>query len=99
MTEQSSSNLGIESRLPSWPTVLISIVVIKAVLSLAVKPGSELVSYSGVSYFLLLLLATGFAIRNGIQNTLGRRPFWVLLSIAFGLWSLDQAIYLYYELG
>ena len=101
MKEQSSSNLGIASRLPSWPTwptVLIGIVIIKTVLSLAVKPGSMLVSYSGVSYFLLLLLATGFAIRNGIQNTLGSRPFWVLLAIGYGLWALDQWLFLYYEL-
>jgi PAS domain S-box-containing protein len=78
---------------------LIGIIVIKAVLSLAVKPGSFLVSYSGITYFLLLFLATSFAIRNGIQNTLGSRPFWGFLAIGYGLWSLDQSIYLYYELG
>ena len=92
------SNFEKASRLPSWPTVLIGIVVIKAVLSLAVKPGSVLVSYSGVSYFLLLLLATGFALRNAMQNTLGRRPFWVLLAIAYALWTLDQWFFVYYEL-
>jgi len=68
---------------------LIGIVVIKAGLSFDVKPGSFLVLYSGISYFLLQLLTTSFAIRNGIQNTLGRRPFWVLLAITYGLWSLD----------
>ena len=82
----------------SWPTVLIGIVVIKAALSLAVKPGSFLVSYSGISYFLLLLLATSFATRNAIQNTLGSRAFWIFLAIAYGLWSFDQWIYIYYEL-
>ena len=98
MKAQSLSNFEKASRLPSWPTVLIGIVAIKAVLSLAVKPGSALVSYSGVSYFLLLLLATGFAIRNAIENTLGRRPFWVLLAIAYALWTLDQWFFVYYEL-
>jgi PAS domain S-box-containing protein len=78
---------------------LIGIVVIKAVLSLAVKPGSFLVSYSGISYFLLLLLATGFGIRNGVRQTLGSRPFWVLLAIAYGLWALNQGLKLYYEIG
>src|SRR5580692_9029217 len=86
-------------RFSSWPTALIGIVVIKAVLSLAVKPGSTLFSYSGISYFLLLLLATSFAIRNGIQNVLVGRPFWMCLAIAYGLWSLNQGLYLYYELG
>jgi PAS domain S-box-containing protein len=78
---------------------LIGIIVIKAILSLAVKPGSFLVSYSGITYFFLLVLATSFAIRNGIQNTLGRRLFWVFLAIGYGLWALDQSIDLYYELG
>jgi PAS domain S-box-containing protein len=99
MRERSSSNLGISQRLSPWPTALIAIVVIKAVLSLALKPGSSIFSYSGISYFLLLVLAASFAIRNGIQNTLGIRPFWIFLAIGYGLWSLDESIYLYYELG
>jgi PAS domain S-box-containing protein len=99
MTKPFSSNLGTKLRFASWPAALLGIVVIKAVLSLAVKPGSFLVSYSGISYFLLLLLATGFAIRNGTRQTLGSRPFWVLLAIAYGLWSLNQSLKLYYELG
>ena len=99
MTKPFSSILGMKLRFASWPMALIGIVVIKAVLSLAVKPGSFLVSYSGISYFLLLLLATAFAIRSGIRQTLGSRPFWVLLAIAYGLWSLNQGLKLYYELG
>lgn len=99
MGKRFSSNLGIRLRFASWPTALIGIVVIKAVLSLAVKPGSFLVSYSGISYFLLLLLATGFAIRNGIRQTFGSRPFWVFLAVAYGLWALNQGLNLYYELG
>ena len=93
-----SPDLGRKLRFASWPTALIGIVVIKAVLTLAVKPGSFLLSYSGISYFLLLLLATGFAIRNGIRHTFGSRPFWVLLAIAYGLWALNQGLTLYYEL-
>lgn len=85
-------------RSSSWQTALIGIVVIKAVLSVAVKPGSFIASYSGISYLLLLLLATGFAIRNALQNTLGGRSFWALLGAAYGLWAVDQAIQLYYEL-
>jgi PAS domain S-box-containing protein len=78
---------------------LVGIVVIKAILSFALTPGSFLVSYSGISYFILLLLATSFAIRNGIQKTLGTRLFWEFLAIGCGLWSLHQSIFLYYELG
>lgn len=85
-------------RSSSWQTALIGIVVIKAVLSVAVKPGSFVVSYSGISYLLLLLLASGFAIRNAIQKTLGSRTFWIFVGTAYGLWALNQAIQLYYEL-
>ncbi len=76
----------------------MGIVVIKAVLSLAVTPGTIVVSYSGVSYFLLLVLATGFAIRNAAHNTMGRRSFWVLFAIGLALWTLDQWVIVYYEL-
>lgn len=86
-------------QLLSWPAALIGILAIKAALSLAVKPGSFVLSYSGVSYFLLLMVATGLAIRNGIKNTLGSRIFWVFLAIGYGLWSLHQSIDLFYELG
>jgi signal transduction histidine kinase len=74
-------------------------VVIKAVLSLAVKPGSFVISYSGISYFLLLILATCFAIRNGIRNASGDRFFWSLLAVGFGLWGMNEGLQLYYELG
>jgi hypothetical protein len=92
-----SSNLGVRLGFPSWPAALLAILVVRAVVSFAAKPGSSLLSYGGISYFLLLLLATGFAIRNGIQNTLGSRPFWVLLAIGYTLWVLDQWIFLYRE--
>ncbi len=98
MGKQFSSKPGTGPRFSIWPTALIGIVVIKAVLSLDVRPGSFLLSYSGISYFLLLLLATGFAIRNGIQKTLGNRPFWLFLAIGCGLWALHQYLTLYYEL-
>jgi len=47
-------------------------------------------------YFLLLLLATSFAILNAAQNTQGNRFFWVFIAAGTGLWSLDQWLYLYY---
>lgn len=99
MSNQSASILGMRLGVSSWPTALLGIVVIKAVLSLAVSPGSFVVSYSGISYLVLLVLATCFAMQNGIQNTLGGRLFWALLATAYGLWSAHQALDLYYELG
>ena len=99
MGKQPASILGVSLGVSSWPTALIGIVIIKAVLSLALKPGSFLLSYSGISYLVLLVLATCFAVRNGIQNTLGGRLFWAVLATAYGLWSAHQALNLYYELG
>jgi len=86
-------------RFPSWSKALLGIVFVKAILSLAAKPGPFVVSYSGISYFLLLLTATVFASRNAVQNTLRSRPFWILLTIGYGLWALHQFLNIYYELG
>ena len=88
-----------KARLVFWPAALLAIVTMKAVLSLALNPDSSLATYLGVPYFLLLLLATGLAIRNAIENTLGGRKFWTLLATGYGLWALDQWIFLYYEIG
>ena len=92
-----SSHLGVRLRSLSWPIALIAVLVVRAAVSFAAKPGSTILSYGSISYFLLLLLAAGFAIRNGIQNTLGSRPFWVLLALGSSLWVLDQWIFLYHQ--
>ena len=97
MTEGLSSHHGVRLRLLSWPTALIAILAVRTVVSFAAKPGSTVLSYGSVSYFLLLLLATGFAIRNGVRDTLGSRPFWVLLTLGYSLWTLDQWIFLYHQ--
>jgi PAS domain S-box-containing protein len=97
MKEGLSSNRGVRLRSLSWPIALIAILVVRAVVSYVAKPGSHLLSYGGICYFLLLLLATGFAIRNAIQNTLGSRPFWVLLALGYSLWAFDQSIFVYHE--
>ncbi len=95
--ERLSKNLGIRLGSLSWPSALIAILIVRGVVSFTAAPGSSLLAYGGISYFLLLLLATGFAIRNGIQNTLGGRPFWMLLGIGYGLWVLDQSIFVFHQ--
>jgi PAS domain S-box-containing protein len=91
------SNLQLRVKSIFWPTVLIAILVVRALVSFSAKPDSPLLAYGGISYFLLLLIATGFVLSNAIQNTLGSRRFWVLLAIGYSLWALDQWIFLYHE--
>ncbi len=95
--ERLSSNLSNRRKFVSWPAALIAIVVTRAIVSYTAKPGSPILSFGVTSYWLLLLLATGFALRNAIQRTLGSRPFWLLLAIGYGLWLLDQSIFLFHE--
>jgi PAS domain S-box-containing protein len=99
VTERFSSSLGTWRSIFSWPAALIGILVARACLSLAIKPASWAITGNAIVYFLLLLLATSFAIRNAVQNTLGSRPFWMLLGVANGLWAVDQWLYLYYGIG
>jgi hypothetical protein len=79
-----------------WPSLLIGFLAIKAVLSLGLGLGDQLAPYGTSIYFALLLLATGFAILNAEQRTQGRRVFWVFIAVGYGLWSLDQWLYVYY---
>jgi PAS domain S-box-containing protein len=92
-----SSDLQVRIRALFWPTALIAILLVRALVSFIAKPNSPLLAYGSVSYFLLLLLAAGFVISNAIRNTLGSRSFWVLLAIGYSLWALDQWIFLYHQ--
>jgi hypothetical protein len=79
-----------------WPSVLFGFLATKAVLSLVLGLGDKLAPYGTGAYFLLLLLATGFTILNAVERTQGRRVFWVFIAVGYGLWALDQWLYIYY---
>lgn len=79
-----------------WSSVLVGFLVLKAILSLGLGLGEKLAPYGSAAYFLLLLLATAFAILNAAERTLERRPFWVFIAIGYGLWALDQWLFIYY---
>ena len=98
MNKTFSSKTG-TGRFSPWLGALLGIVAIKAVLSLSAVSVPLAYAFSGISYFLLLLLAVGFSIRNAIHRTLGGRPFWLLLAAGGGLWACHQFLDLYYELG
>jgi hypothetical protein len=79
-----------------WPSVPVGFLAIEAVLSLVLGLGDKLAPYGTSIYFLLLVLATGFAIRNAVERTQGRRVFWALIAVGYGLWALDQWLFVYY---
>jgi hypothetical protein len=79
-----------------WPSLLVGFLALKAVLSLGLGLGDRLAPYGTCIYLLLLLLATGFAILNAVERTQGRRVFWVFIAVGYGLWALDQWLYVYY---
>lgn len=86
------------TRISPWAAALVGIVAIKAVLSLSAQTLSFVLSYSGISYFLLLLLATGASIRRAIRSTRRAQRFWYLVALGCGLWASHQFLVLYYQL-
>jgi PAS domain S-box-containing protein len=98
-TYQALPNFRSARKLSLFSIAFIGIIVYKLIVSFLLKPDSLLVAAGGIPYFLLLFLATGFALHNAIQNTLKGRPFWVFLAIGYGLWTFNQWIFLYYQFG
>lgn len=101
--EISRQHLHISPNVQFWPALLVGVLSIKAVLTLALKPNFTLSSvlsvYGTCVYFLLLMLSTGFALRNAAQRTGGSRTFWIFMAGGCGLWALDQWSYVYYTVG
>jgi PAS domain S-box-containing protein len=83
------------SRLYSWPTAAAFLLVTQATLSLTLKQGAGLVAFCEFGYLFLLLLASGIAALNAIQNRQTIRLFWSFLAVAFGLWALVPCAWLY----
>jgi PAS domain S-box-containing protein len=89
----------IEFKLHPWPTLFVGVLAVKAILSITLKQSPGLAAFSTTVYFLLLAMASASAIRNAVQQTQGNRPFWVFLALGYGLWALDEWLYLYYTVG
>jgi PAS domain S-box-containing protein len=82
-------------RVYSWPTAAALLLVTQAILSLTLKQGASLIAFCEFSYLFLLLLASGIATLNAIQNRQTIRIFWSFLAAAFGLWALVPCAWLY----
>src|SRR5277367_1919404 len=82
-------------RLP-WPAVVAALLCIQVGLSVFLGQGRRLDAYCETSYFLLLLSASGLALRNAVKNRQTIRLFWSFLSISFALWSLVPCAWFFY---
>ena len=80
--------LRLRSALFSWPAVAAVLLIAQATVSLVLRHGPALVAYCDISYLVLLLLASGVALRNAVQSRHAIRLFWSFLSAAFGTWAL-----------
>ena len=60
----------------SWPTFAIALLVTQAALSLALKPGPDLIAYYEIGYFLLLLMASGVAALTRVARVPARNSAW-----------------------
>src|SRR5271155_1480221 len=78
----------LQFQLHPWPLFAVLLLLIQAALSLTLKQAVILNGYCELCYLLLLLLATGVAILNAVQNRQAIRLFWAFLSLAFALWAL-----------
>ncbi len=85
-------------RFYSWPTIAAFLLLTQATLSLTLKQGASLIAFCEFTYLFLLLLASGIATLNAVQNRQTIRLFWSFLAVAFGLWALVPCAWLYNEL-
>jgi PAS domain S-box-containing protein len=75
-------------RFYSWLAAAAALLATQAVLSLTLRQGPVLVAYREISYLVLLLLASGVAVRNAVRSRQATRLFWSFLAAAFGMWAL-----------
>ena len=87
--------IGLGSRLYSWPTIAVALLVAQAVLSLTLKQGPGLVAFCEITYLVLLLAANGVAAWNALQSRQTIRLFWLFLAGAYGLWALVPCSWFY----
>ena len=93
---KSSDPSGSSLRLYLWPAATIGLLIVKGTFSLVLGTNTGTARFGTIVYFVVLLLGGVFAIRNAVQQTDGSRFFWALMACGYGLWALDQWLYVYY---
>ena len=75
-------------RFYSWVAAGAALLATQAVVSLTLRQGPALAAYYDISSLLLLLLASGVALRNALRSSQAARLFWSFLAAAFAVWAL-----------
>jgi hypothetical protein len=96
---KSSQPSGSSLRLYLWPAATIGLLIIKGTLTLVSGTNTLTARFGTTVYFVVLLSGGVFAIRNAVQRADGSRFFWALMACGYGLWALDQGLYVYYVIG
>jgi PAS domain S-box-containing protein len=80
-----------------WPWIAVGLVIAQAVIAATVKPGFGRTVYSTLSYFFILLLATGAAALNAYRSNRESRLFWSFVAAGCGVWSVVGWDWIYSE--
>jgi PAS domain S-box-containing protein len=75
-------------RFNSWLALGAALLATEAILALILGQGPALVASFDIGYLVLLLVASGVALRNAVRSRQATRLFWSFLAAAFAMWAL-----------
>ncbi len=89
--------MGIQRKYVIAGGALIALVCGYALMPFFIVDRFTLAAIGDVTQLALCLIVTGIAVRNAIVHQRGARLFWALISFGFLAWSMNQGLWLYYE--
>ena len=88
-------NTAVRQKTDWWFAIAAAILVVQCALALFLKQGFFLAAYSNISYFLLMLVATGVATGNAVRSKEAVRLFWSFVAASCTLWALSTWLWVY----
>jgi signal transduction histidine kinase len=80
-----------------WLACSASLILVWAVVSYKVPQGRPLQAFGDVTPLLLLCLASAVMVSNAISNRGQTRVFWILMAAGSVMWTLNQSVWVLYE--
>jgi signal transduction histidine kinase len=77
--------------------IAVLLPVLLAGVSLRSRPGYPLTAFGDLTEFFLLATATLFFAWKGVSTRGTPQAFWLLISLGFGMWSVNMFLWVYYE--